>query len=109
MKYLVFTLLVLMGFGCRSYPRRDLSTPEGIIAGYFNRKPSEVEKIKDQGLTREEIVGVLIISSATDLTQREILSKMLEESLENISEEAGLDAGTYKRLKENALREIARY
>ncbi|NLB35665.1 MAG: hypothetical protein GX817_07680 [Elusimicrobia bacterium] len=73
-------VLLIVGVGCRSYPKRDLSTPEGAMAAYFYRKSEDVKKLNTAGFSNEEIAG-----------------------------EAGIEAEEFQTIRGQALEELLKY
>ncbi len=105
-KYLIFGLSLVLVSGCKSAPKRELDTREGVIAANFNLHREEVEKLSEKELTEDELIKLLIISKTTYLTPEEVYSRFLQgEELMAIGEEAGLTnkmlEEKYKLVKEN--------
>jgi len=89
---LILAAVLFAGMGCRSVPRRELGTPEGVIAGHFNMRPGEVRELKDEkDISREELVRVLLISSSTYLSEDEVIEKRKDMEFDEIASGADLD------------------
>ncbi|MGM0441253.1 MAG: hypothetical protein ACQEQC_02415 [Elusimicrobiota bacterium] len=103
--FLIVILCLILG-SCKSVPKRNLETRNGVIAANFNLPPEKVENLRDKGLNEEEVIKFLIISKTTYLTTGEIYERFKkEENLADIGEEAGLSSENLKEkfnlIKEN--------
>lgn len=86
-------LIFLFGFlGCTSMQKKNLATENGVISALFNIPESTVESLRTKGLEDEQILKLLIISTATYLTLPEILSMMEDGvSLHEIATDTGIE------------------
>ncbi len=97
-KLSVFFLAAVFAFSaCRSVPRRELDTREGVIAAHFSVPVKDVTRLMDKGYSEEECVKILFISSSTYLTEKEVIQKLKEgQSFEEISAGAGIEAELFR-------------
>jgi len=103
MKYFLLAALLITAAGCRSYPKRDLSTSQGVLAGYFNRKPEAVRKLEEEGFSREDIAGIFLITSSTHLTEENVIEEMNDKTLEEIASEAGIMPEEFQSIRRRVL------
>ncbi len=106
----VIVIAVLIVSGCRSVPKRDLNTREGVIAAHFTVSVKDVSRLLAKGYSEEECVGILFISSSTHLNEKEVKEKLKEgQSLEEIASEAGITEEKYTETTRWILSQTAEY
>ncbi len=101
---------IIIVSGCRSVPRRDLSTREGIIAAHFTVPVKDVSRLLEKGFSEKECVGILFISSSSHFSEKDVRERLKEgESLEGIASEAGIPEEKYIETTEWILSQISEY
>lgn len=109
-KLILIMIMVFTFSGCRSVPKKDLTTREGIIAAHFSVPVKEVSRLREKGYTHEESVGILFISTSSYLSEKEVIEKLKEgQDLKEISEDAGIDREKYTEKTQWVLKQIAEY
>ena len=109
-KIILILVSVAILAGCRSVPRRDLSTREGIIAAHFTVPVKDVRRLFEKGYTEEESVGILFISAASHLEEKEVIKKLKQgQQLKDIAVDAGIDKEKYEEKTSWLLSRIDEY
>lgn len=110
MKKLILIGFLLVLWGCKSMPRKNLSTENGVIAAHFNIPENEVESLREKGMDDDSIIKMLIITTGSYLTTDEVLGMADEEmSLEEIALKTGIEQDLLQKKTDKIKQEISKY
>jgi hypothetical protein len=112
-KKIIIGKILMMSFilgvlGCSSVPQKNLTTENGIIAAHFTIHPYDVSRFKKTGLDTDQIIRILIISTASHLTTDDVIKIHKEgKAFEEIAAEVGISKELLDKRTEAVKKEIS--
>ncbi|MEA3506708.1 MAG: hypothetical protein U9R36_04370 [Elusimicrobiota bacterium] len=102
--------LLIVSAGCRSFPKKDVSFEEGLIAAHLEVEQEKVSSLAGEGYERGEIIRMLIISESSYLTLDEVKRSLQDgQELSVISQSVGIEPERLETEAEKIEKSIAAY